>query len=327
MTKHIQKSFDFSWRDLLLKSFVSAEQIGDFFPVDREAIHRVCAIYPMRITPYFFSLIQKKGDPLWLQAIQDIQEIEKDKFLESDPLGEQSQSPVPSVIHRYPDRVVFLISSYCAVYCRHCMRKRRTGLINMITQEIIKQGLEYIRKNTAIREVVLSGGDPFLLTDDYLVWILSCLRCMEHIEILRIHTRVPCVLPQRITPRLAQVLKRFHPLYVNIQFNHPLEITPESAAACARLSDVGIPLGSQTVLLKNVNDRADVMMELMRSLLRIRVKPYYLHHCDPVRGAGHFRTSIQTGLEIMRVLNQCLDPLGIPQYVVDLPKGGGKVPL
>jgi lysine 2,3-aminomutase len=318
---------DLPWRELLLKSIVTAEQIAECFPVDVGSIRRVLERYPMRINPYYFSLIRRVGDPLWLQAIPDIQEIDDDSFTDPDPLWEEAQSPTPLVIHRYPDRVVFLVSSQCAIYCRHCMRKRRVGRGENITQELLEKGIGYIRSNPAIREVILSGGDPFLLPDDCLEWILGAIGIIPHIDILRIHTRVPCVLPQRITGSLVKMLKQFHPLYINIQFNHPDEITHESTAACAKLADAGIPLGSQTVLLKGVNDDADVMTDLMRNLMRIRVKPYYLHHGDPVCGTGHFRTSVAKGLEIMSALYARIDPMGIPQYVVDLPKGGGKVPL
>jgi len=281
----------------------------------------------MRINPYYLSLIQKKGDPLWLQAIPDIRELENDSGAEPDPLGEESQSPVPNLIHRYPDRVLFLVSDKCALYCRHCMRKRRVGHASAITRDTIDQGIAYIQSNPAVKEVILSGGDPFLLSDEGLKKILHQIRLIPHVDILRIHTRVPCTLPHRVTYKLAQMLKQFHPIYINIQFNHPDEITSEASEACLRLADAGIPLGSQTVLLKGVNDDADVLEHLMRNLLRIRVKPYYLHHGDPVCGAAHFRTSIEKGLEIMRSLYERMPGIGIPQYVIDLPKGGGKIPL
>jgi lysine 2,3-aminomutase len=329
MTQNIQQSStrNLSWREILLKSVVTAEQIADFFPVDIGEIRRVLERYPMRINPYYFSLIRNVGDPLWLQAVADIREFNDDASAEPDPLWEEAQSPVPNLIHRYPDRVVFLVSSQCAMYCRHCMRKRRVGRSGRVTRKGLEKGIQYIRSTPAIREVILSGGDPLLLTDDHLEWILRAIRIIPHVEILRIHSRVPCALPQRITVGLVQMLKRFHPLYINIQFNHPDEITPESGAACVRLADAGIPLGSQTVLLKGVNDDAEVMTELMQNLLKIRVKPYYLHHGDPVSGTGHYRTTIAKGKEIMRVLYTRLDPYGAPQYVIDLPKGGGKVLL
>jgi lysine 2,3-aminomutase len=329
MTKNFHRSStpDLSWRELLLKSIVSAEQIAECFPVDDSAIRRVLEFYPMRINPYYFSLIRSVGDPMWLQAVADFRELDDNIHTEPDPLWEEAQSPAPLVIHRYPDRVVFLVSSQCAMYCRHCMRKRRVGRGKKITRKTLEQGIGYIRSTSSVREVILSGGDPLVLSDDQLEWILSAIRKISHVEILRIHTRVPCALPQRITAGLVKMLKAFHPLYVNIQYNHPHEITPESAVACQRLADAGIPLGSQTVLLKEVNDDADIMEQLFRSLMKIRVKPYYLHHGDPVSGAGHFRTSIEKGREIMRALYGRMDSIMIPQYVVDLPRGGGKVPI
>lgn len=329
MSKYIQRASarDLSWRELLLNSIVTARQLADTFPVDIGAIQRVLELYPMRINPYYFSLIRDPGDPFWLQAIPDVRELNENAFTDPDPLWEEFQSPVPGLIHRYPDRVLFLVSSQCAMYCRHCMRKRHAGRAERISRETLEQGIDYIRETKAVREVILSGGDPLMLADDQLERILSAIRNISHVDIIRIHSRMPCALPQRVTAGLVRMLKRFHPLYINIQFNHPQEITLESGAACARLADIGIPLGSQTVLLKGVNDDVAVMSDLMQKLLKIRVKPYYLHHCDPVSGAAHFRTSIEKGLEIMRGLYARLDPFGIPQYVVDLPQGGGKVQL
>lgn len=316
-----------SWQELLLQSITTAEQLADFIPVDVRKINQVIHMYPMRINLYYLSLIQRIGDPLWLQCVPDIRELDPHPGTEADPLREEAQSPVPHLIHRYPDRVVFLVSDQCAVYCRHCMRKRRVGRDARISPDTIDQGISYIQSNSSVREVILSGGDPFLLSDERLKEILHRIRMIPHVDILRIHTRVPCTLPQRVTGEMAAMLKRFHPLYVNIQFNHPDEITPEAVNACERLSNAGIPLGSQTVLLKGINDNPDIMMSLMRKLLQIRVKPYYLHHGDPVHGAGHFRTSIDKGLEIMGNLQGRISGIGIPQYMIDLPGGGGKVPL
>jgi lysine 2,3-aminomutase len=329
ITKNTQRSpkRELSWRELLLKSIVSPHQLADFFPVDIDAVQRVNELYPMRINPYYLSLIRDQGDPLWIQAVADIRELQDHSAMQSDPLLEEGQSPVPHLIHRYPDRVVFLVSSQCAMYCRHCMRKRRVGRGIRITPKSLEKGIHYIRSTPVIREVILSGGDPLMLADDHLEYILRAIRMIPHVEILRVHSRVPCVLPQRITVGLVRMLRRFHPLYINIQFNHPNEITPESATACARMADAGIPLGSQTVLLKGVNDDADVMTNLMRNLVKIRVKPYYLHHGDPVSGTGHFRTTIAKGKEIMRALYAAIPGEAIPQYVIDLPGGGGKVPL
>ena len=294
---------------------------------DLQKIAPVLEKYPMRISPYFLSLIHSPDDPLGRQVIPDVAELDADDGLSPDPLNEEPQSPTPHLIHRYPDRVVFMISSECAVYCRHCMRKRRVGRTAGISATALDQGIAYIRETPAIRDVILSGGDPLMLKDEAIAEILTQLREIPHLAMIRIHTRVPGVLPGRIDARLTQLLSRFHPLYVNIQFNHPDEITPDATRACSLLADAGIPLGSQTVLLKEVNDDPRVMMTLMQKLLNIRVRPYYLHHADPVEGTRHFRTSLQTGLHIMAYLRGRLSGMGVPQYMIDLPGGGGKVPI
>jgi len=332
-----------SWEQLLSDSKVNADDLSQFIDINPDMVSRVIEKYPMRINPYFLSLIKKKGDPIWKQCVPDVAELEDHGALTADPLFEEPQSPTPGLIHRYPDRVVFMVSNQCAVYCRHCMRKRRVGEKHAITAKMIDKGIEYIRSNPNIRDVILSGGDPLLLKDDHIEEILTRINKISHVDMIRIHTRVPCALPQRITHETVRVLKTVVPLYINIQFNHPDEITRQASNACAKLADAGIPLGSQTVLLKGinddiplgcqtvllkgVNDDPDVMMRLMRRLLKIRVRPYYLHHADPVKGTGHFRTTIKKGLEIMRHLRGILSGMGVPQYMIDLPKGGGKIPL
>jgi len=314
------------WKALLSSSIMTAEQLSRYLPIDIEAVHKVSAHYPMRINPYYLSLIRKKKDAIWKQAVPDLQEVENNQYL-ADPLLEERQSPVPNLVHRYPDRVLLLVSNQCAMYCRYCMRKRKVGNPFAVNEGIISRGLDYLRKNKGIREVLLSGGDPLLLEDDVLKRMLQDLRAIPHIEIIRIHTRVPCTLPQRVTETLAAMLKQFHPIYINTHFNHPFEITDAAAKACSQLADAGIPLGSQTVLLKGVNDDPGVMKRLMQALLKIRIKPYYIHHADPVRGSGHFRTTIQTGLNIMRALRGYTSGLCVPDYMIDIPGGGGKVPL
>lgn len=312
---------------LLADSVVSAERLVDLFNININEIQSVICQYPMRINPYYLALIQTAGDAIWRQVVPDIREIAGTSF-QSDPLSEDDLSPVPGIIHRYPDRVVFMVSDQCAVYCRFCLRKRSVGTsINGPGNDQIAQGLDYLHRNEAVREVILSGGDPFLLSDNRIESILNELRAISHIEIIRIHSRIPCVLPQRITHRLAAILKRFQPLWINTHFNHPDEITSEAASACSILSNAGIPLGCQTVLLKGVNDNPLIMRDLFRKLLRIRVKPYYLHHADPVKGTSHFRTSLKTGLKIMKTLRGNISGMGMPYYVVDLPGGKGKVPL
>ncbi len=283
----------------------------------------------MRINPYYLSLIREKGDPVWRQAVPDPAEL-SDLSGMDDPLSEEPQSPVPNLTHRYPETALFLVSNRCAMYCRHCMRKRKVGPGASgfsVTDETVAAGIEYIENNPVVRDVILSGGDPLLRDDEFLGGLLERLRAIPHVEMVRIHSRVPATLPQRITPELVGILKKYHPLYLNTHFNHPVEITPEAARACALLADAGIPLGCQTVLLKGVNDDEETMGALMRKLGSIRVKPYYLHHPDLVRGTGHFRTPVKKGLSIMAFLRGRVGGMCVPQYMIDLPGGGGKIPL
>jgi len=302
------------------------DQLAHTIPINKDEVESVIQQFPMRITPYYLRLIRAPFDPIWRQVVPDIQEI-KDVAGDPDPLCEDSQSPVPNLIHRYTDRVVFLVSGRCAVYCRFCMRKRRTGHSFMVNQETIGAGMAYIRDNRSIREVILSGGDPLMLDNKDLYSILHQLHAVSHVESLRIHTRIPCVFPQRVTNDLVKMMKRFHPIYINIHFNHPNEITLEAARACTRMADAGIPLGSQTVLLKGVNDDVQTITRLMRKLLSIRVRPYYLHQTDPVCGTRHFHTPLEKGLEIISGLRGRVPGLGVPDFMIDLPGGGGKVEL
>lgn len=245
-----------------------------------------------------------------------------------DPLNEENLSPVANLIHKYPDRVLFLVTSQCAMYCRFCTRKRKVGTDGMvITRQTIKAGIDYIRQHPEIRDVLISGGDPLLLDDNRLEEILSAIRGIRTVEIIRVGTRAPCTLPMRVTVKLARLLKKYHPLYINTHFNHPAEITPESSLACTRLADAGIPMGCQTVLLRSVNDDPVIIKELMHRLLMIRVKPYYLFQTDMTRGTNHFRTTIETGRGIMRSLIGHTSGLAVPLYAVDAPGGGGKIPL
>ena len=315
------------WQRALDKSLTHLEELALIFHIDIKPLKPVVERYPMRITRYYLSLIQKPGDPIWLQCVPDPRELE-DGNLSVDPLNEDGLTPVPGLIHRYPDRVVLLVSSACPTLCRFCMRKSRIGHQKVLNADTsIDAGLKYIERTSAIRDVVLSGGDPLLRSDESLEDILSRLRKIPHLEMIRINTRTPVTLPDRITLRLCRMLKRNHPLYINTHFNHPLEITPQSAEACARLADAGIPLGNQTVLLRGVNDDPEVMKKLMQKLLTIRVRPYYLHQSDLVKGTRHFRTSVEKGLEIMAALRGHTSGLAIPYYVIDLPGGKGKVPI
>lgn len=315
-----------SWRELLSQSLATPVELAAVLGQDSCAIEPVTTHFPARINPYYLSLIRERGDALWRQAVPDAAELEADNG-SPDPLCEELQSPVPGLTHRYPDRAILLVAEQCAMFCRFCMRKRKTGGCGTVSPDTIKAGLAYIRNTPTIRDVILSGGDPLMLDDTELEYILEEVRAIPHVEIIRIHSRMPCTLPQRITPELTQMLRRFQPLFVNTHFNHPHELTPEAAKACALLSDAGISLGCQTVLLKGVNDNPAVMQKLMTGLLRLRVRPYYLHHPDAVSGTAHFRPGVERGLEIMQSLRGHISGMAVPQYMLDLPLGGGKVPV
>lgn len=318
------------WRKIVSNSVVSADQLRKSTGVPAESVRPVIERYPMRINPYFLSLIRTPDDPIGRQVIPDPAELDEEGISKNgyadDPFCEEALSPVGSLVHRHPDRVLFLVSGFCAVYCRHCMRKRNAGRKSAVTADTVRRAAAYIGKARRVREVILSGGDPLLLRDAFLEEILAQMAAIDHVERLRIHTRVPCALPGRITPGLVDMLSRFSPLFVNIQFNHPDELTREAADACGMLADAGIVLGSQSVLLKGINDDAAVLARLMEKLLSIRVRPYYLHHPDPVRGTAHFGVSRERGVEIMRRLRASVSGMAIPHYVVDLPGGRGKVP-
>ncbi len=315
------------WIDILDASVTSPAALNEHFAIDVTSLAKVAAAFPMRINPYYLQLIKKVGDPLWKQAVPDVVEL-FDPVCMADPLGEEELSPVPNLVHKYPDRVLFLISNQCAMYCRFCTRKRKVGTRKMhISPETIQAGLKYIRQHPQVREVLLSGGDPLLLPDHQIGFILHELRQIPSLKVIRIGTRVPCVLPMRITPELITILKKYHPLYINTHFNHPAEITPESSAACNLLADGGIPLGCQTVLLKGVNDTPEIMRELLLKLLEIRVKPYYLFQADLTYGTNHFRTSTATGINIMRSLIGHISGLAVPTFALDGPGGKGKIPL
>lgn len=313
------------WKSILAKSITNLSDLKERLDIEVDHLHKVISRYPMRINPYYLSLIKRPKDPIFLQAVPDIKEVEDTRGIE-DPLGEETLSPTSTIVHKYPDRVLFLVSYQCAMYCRFCNRKRKVGK-TVITKKEIEEGISYIRKNKKIKEVLLSGGDPFLLDDDNLYQILKSIKEIPHVEIIRIGTRTLCTLPQRITKRLAKMLKKFQPIYIVTHFNHPAEITPESKKACSILADAGIPLFCQTVLLKGVNDNAQVIKELMRGLLKIRVKPYYLFYPDYVKGTAHFWIPLEKGLEIMKKIYGYVSGLCIPFFAIDLVGGGGKVPL
>jgi lysine 2,3-aminomutase len=314
------------WRALLAASLTSPRDLAAALPeLDPRELQRLDRRFAVRVNPYYLSLIRSPGDPIWRQAIPDICELDEDGY--EDPLGEEADSPVPGISHRYPDRVLFCVSSVCAMYCRFCTRKRKVSRKDALTDKDFQQGLAYIRDHPEIRDVLLSGGDPLMHGDARLESILAGVRAIPHVQIIRIGTRIPVTLPQRVTPELCAMLARYHPLYINTHFNHPREITPEAARACRLLADAGIPLGNQSVLLRKVNDDAVTMTRLVQGLLMIRVRPYYIYLMDLVRGGRHFRTSVRRGLEIIGALRGHTSGLAVPTLVIDAPGGGGKIPI
>lgn len=315
-----------NWRTLLSGSLTDAEQlVRTFSSIHKGTIEQVIKTYPMRINPYYLSLIRRQGDPIWLQCVPDPREI-REGHGEVDPLDDDKFSPLPGLIHKYPDRVVLLVTRRCAVLCRFCNRK--AGFLKRPLPRpasLVGPWVRYIKANPQVRDVILSGGDPLLLSNSELHGILNAIRSIPSVEIIRIGTRVPCTLPPRVTPQLCRLLSGFHPLYIVTHFNHPWELTAEAQRACNALADAGIPLGCQTVLLKGVNDDPQVLRALFQGLLRLRVRPYYLFHLDSVSGALHFKTRIEDDMEILRSLIGHVSGLGIPHYALDLPAGGGKV--
>ena len=297
---------------------------------EETGIRRCLGTLRMAITPYYLSLINPNdpNDPVRKQAIPTSFELENSNCDFEDPLHEEADSPVPGLTHRYPDRVLLLVTDKCAMYCRHCTRRRFAGQNDQslpISQ--IDKAINYIAKNPVIRDVLISGGDPLMMSDDNLENIIKKLRKIPHVEIIRIGTRVPVVMPQRITPALVEMLKKYHPIWINTHFNHPNEITDESKKACEMLANVGIPLGNQTVLLRGVNDCLHVMKKLMHQLVKIRVRPYYIYQCDLSMGIKHFRTKVSKGIEIIEGLRGHTSGFAVPTFVIDAPGGGGKIPV
>jgi lysine 2,3-aminomutase len=298
---------------------------------EREKVALTLEKFPLSITPYYLSLIDTedfRNDPIFKQAFPSSEELNVDRRDMADPLAEDQDSPVPGITHRYPDRVLFYISHVCSMYCRHCTRKRKVGDVDSIPgKDVVREGLDYIRNNPVIRDVLLSGGDPLMLSDDYLDWILTELRQIPHVQIIRIGSRMPVVLPYRITDDLVSMLKKHHPLWLNTHFNHPRELTTSSRQALRKLADGGIPLGNQTVLLAGVNDCPRIIKSLVHKLVDNRVRPYYLYQCDLSEGLTHFRTPVGKGIGIMESLIGHTSGLAVPTYVIDAPGGGGKIPL
>ncbi len=321
------------WKWQMSNRITSAEQLAEIISLSEEEqqilMHGLGKLR-MAITPYYASLIDQKDPecPIRKQAVPSLAETFVSEGESHDPLHEEMDSPVRGLTHRYPDRVLLLVTDQCSMYCRHCTRRRFAGQSDQaLPISRINQAIEYIRHHQEVRDVLISGGDPLCLSNRRIEYILSRLRAIPHVQIIRIGTRTPVVMPQRIDEELCLMLKKYHPLYINTHFNHPREITPESTAACELLADAGIPLGNQTVLLKGVNDCPYIMKRLVQQLLEIRVRPYYLYQCDLSQGIEHFRTPVARGIEIIEMLRGHTSGLAVPTFVVDAPGGGGKIPV
>lgn len=322
------------WRWQLKNRVTNLEQLERLMPgltrEERAGATLAKSKLAMAVPPYFFNLIDQDDEncPIRRQVIPRLEETSTAPWEMSDPCGEDSHSPVPGLVHRYPDRVLFLVTDRCAAYCRYCTRSRMVSNASGYGfHPQFEEQIQYIEKTKSIRDVLLSGGDPLLFNDEKLEYLLSRLRAIPHIEFLRIGTRIPIFLPQRITQQLCDMLKQFHPLFISVHANHPRELTTEVKAGLDRLADAGIPIGNQSVLLKHVNDDPIVMRALLQKLLMCRVRPYYLYQCDLIAGSAHLRTSVRKGLEIMESLRGHTTGYAVPQYVIDAPGGGGKVPV
>lgn len=331
----LQETTKINWQDWhwqFKNRITRPEARGLFYnksAAEMERIKQTVTVYPLAITPYYFSLINQdnENDPIKKQCFPDYQEI-LPAASPDDPLEEDSHMPVPQLIHRYPDRCLAMVTEVCPTYCRHCNRKRFWSAPRKLSLKTrLSKMIRYISANPQIREVIVSGGDPLIMEDHVLEELLVSLRAIPHVEILRIGSRAPAVMPMRITPNLCRILKRYRPLWFNTQFNHPQEITKESSRACNMLQEAGIPVSNQSVLLKGVNDSAEIMKNLLYGLQKISVRPYYLFHCDPARGCMHFRTDIKTGMAMMENIWRQCSGLSLPQYVLDVPGSTGKIPL
>lgn len=315
-----------------IKTVEELEKLIPLSELEKEDIRRALEVFPMAISPYYASLINPENPecPIRMQAVPSLAELQKSPWDLEDPLYEERDSPSKEscITHRYPDRVLFLISNHCAMYCRHCTRKRRVGNREYdYSEKVILKGIEYIREHSEIRDVLLSGGDALLVSDERLDWLIGELFDIPHVEIVRIGTRAPVTLPQRITPELCEILEKYPSVWLNTHFNHPKEITPEAKKAMDMLARAGIPLGNQSVLLRGVNDCPMIIKKLCHELLKIRTRPYYLYQCDLSLGLEHFRTSVARGIEIMEMLRGHTSGLAVPTFVIDAPGGGGKIPV
>ncbi len=315
-----------------IRSLAQLERIFELSDDERDAVSRHTGSLPLGITPYYASLMDRTdpSEALRRTHIPVGQEYLRMPGEADDPLGEDHDSAVPGLVHRYPDRVLFLSTGFCSTYCRYCTRSRMVGEAGGDYQFSVSQwdrALAYIEAHPEVRDVLLSGGDPLTIADDKLDYLLGRLRAIKHVEFIRLGSKVPTVLPMRITKSLVKVLRKYHPLWLSIHVTHPAELTPETTESYARLADAGIPLGSQTVLLKGINDSVETMKRLMHGLLMRRVKPYYLYQCDPITGSAHFRTPVEKGIEIIQGLRGHTTGYAVPNFVIDAPGGGGKIPL
>ena len=321
------------WHWQMKNRYRSAEELSSLIPISDDetaGINMCLKSFRMAVTPYYASLIDPADPdcPIKKQCVPSPDEACIMPYDMADPLNEEGTSPVPHIVHRYPNRVLFLVTYQCSMYCRHCTRKRVVGETDMPISEFeLKNALNYIRSNPQIEDVLISGGDPFTLDDDKLERILKGVRAINHVKIIRIGTRTPVVMPMRITPKILAMLKKYSPIWVNTHFNHPKEITEQSHKACLDIVNAGIPLGNQNVLLRGINDDAEVLKELYMKLVAMKVRPYYMYQCDLSWGLNHFRTDISRGLDIMDELTGTISGIALPKYVVDAPDGGGKIPI
>lgn len=321
------------WKWQVSNRITTVEQLKKVINItkeEEEGIHECLKTLRMAITPYYASLMDPLDIhcPVRKQAVPTSHELHRAEADQLDPLSEDEDSPTPGLTHRYPDRVLFLITDQCSMYCRHCTRRRFAGQQDKaVPMDKIEKAIEYIRNTPVVRDVLLSGGDCLLVKDDVLEYIIKKLTEIPHVEIVRLGSRAPIVMPQRITPELVNMLKKYQPIWLNTHFNHPKEVTPESSEACERLADAGIPLGNQSVLLREVNDCVHIMRDLVHELVKIRVRPYYVYQCDLSFGIEHFRTTVSKGIEIIEGLRGHTSGFCVPVFVVDAPGGGGKTPV
>lgn len=327
---------DEQWNDWLwqltntVRTLDDLKQVIDLTKDEEEGVRISTKTIPLNITPYYASLMNRTDPrcPIRMQSVPIGKELNKTKYDAEDPLGEDDDSPVPGLTHRYPDRVLFLVTNQCSMYCRYCTRRRFSGQIGMgVPKKQLDDAISYIRQNSEIRDVLISGGDGLLINDNILEYILKNLRAIEHVEIIRIGTRAPVVFPQRITENLCEILKKYHPVWLNTHFNTSIEITEEAKKACEMLVNAGVPVGNQAVILTGINDSVPIMKKLMHDLVKIRVRPYYIYQCDLSEGIGHFRAPVAKGLEIIEGLRGHTSGYAVPTFVVDAPGGGGKISL